>query len=156
MAGLATSFGSGAMTNPIADIAGTGSILAIGTNTTEDHPVIALEIKKAMANGAKLIVADPREIGLCSYAHIWLRQRPGTDVALLMGMVRVIVDEGLLDRAFIEERCEGARTLHMGQHLLLRGCELDGEEVVIHLQLEPRAQRRPQTPVPLSLPRFLL
>ncbi len=107
MAGLATSFGSGAMTNPIADIAGAGSIFAIGTNTTEDHPVIALEIKKAVANGAKLIVADPREIGLCCFAHIWLRQRPGTDVALLMGMARVIVDEGLLDRAFIEERCEG-------------------------------------------------
>ena len=107
MAGLATSFGSGAMTNPIADIAGAGCIFAIGTNTTEDHPVIALEIKKAVANGAKFIVADPREIGLCSYAHIWLRQRSGTDVALLMGMARVSVDEGLLDRAFIEERCEG-------------------------------------------------
>ena len=107
MAGLATSFGSGAMTNPIADIAGAGCIFAIGTNTTEDHPVIALEIKKAVAQGAKLIVADPREIGLCRMAHIWLRQRPGTDVALLMCMAKVIVDEGLLDKAFIDERCEG-------------------------------------------------
>ena len=107
MAGLATSFGSGAMTNPIADIAGAGCILAIGTNTTDDHPVIALEIKKAVDRGAKLIVADPRRIDLCRRAHVWLRHRPGTDVALLMGMAKVIVDEGLLDKAFIDERCEG-------------------------------------------------
>ncbi len=95
------------MTNSIEEIADAGCILAIGTNTTEDHPVIALRIKAAVDKGAKLIVADPREIGLCRMAHVWLRQRPGTDVALLMGMARVIVDEDLLDRTFIEERCEG-------------------------------------------------
>jgi len=107
VAGLATSFGSGAMTNPIGEIKDAGCILAIGTNTTEDHPVIALEIKKAVDSGARLIVADPRRIGLCNMSHIWLRQRPGTDVALLMGMAKVIVEEDLLDKAFIEERCEG-------------------------------------------------
>ena len=106
MAGLAASFGSGAMTNSIEEIADAKCILAIGTNTTEDHPVIALEIKKAVDKGAKLIVADPREIPLCRWAHIWLRHRPGTDVALLMGMCRVILDEGLLDKAFVEQRCE--------------------------------------------------
>ena len=94
------------MTNSIAEIADAKCIFAIGTNTTEDHPVIALEIKKAVDKGAKLIVADPREIGLCRWAHIWLRHRPGTDVALLMGMCRVILDEGLLDKAFVEQRCE--------------------------------------------------
>jgi formate dehydrogenase alpha subunit len=107
VAGLATSFGSGAMTNSIAEIADAGCIFAIGTNTTEDHPVIALEIKKAVNKGARLIVADPRRIGLCDIADIWIRQRPGTDVALLMGMAKVIVDEGLVDTAFVEERCEG-------------------------------------------------
>ncbi len=106
MAGLATSFGSGSMTNSIEEIADAKCILAIGTNTTEDHPVIALEIKKAVDKGAKLIVADPREIPLCRMAHIWLRHRPGTDVALLMGLCRVIFDEGLLDKAFVEQRCE--------------------------------------------------
>jgi len=106
VAGLATSFGSGAMTNSIEEIADAKCILAIGTNTTEDHPVIALEIKKAVDKGAKLIVADPREIPLCRMAHIWLRHRPGTDVALLMGLCRVIFDEGLLDKAFVEQRCE--------------------------------------------------
>ncbi|MGB2854004.1 MAG: formate dehydrogenase subunit alpha, partial [Dehalococcoidia bacterium] len=106
VAGLAQTFGSGAMTNSIEEIGDAGCILAIGTNTTEDHPVIALQIKRAVDKGARLIVADPRQIGLCGMAHIWLRHRPGTDVALIMGMARVIVDEGLLDRAFIEERCE--------------------------------------------------
>jgi len=106
VAGLAQAFGSGAMTNSIGEIAGAGCILAIGTNTTEAHPIIGWEVKKAVRNGGKLIVANPREIDLVRYADIWLRHHPGTDVALLMGMCRVIVDEGLLDSSFIDERCE--------------------------------------------------
>jgi len=106
VAGLVTTFGSGAMTNSIREIGGAACILAIGTNTTEAHPVIGLEIKKAVRRGGKLIVANTREIELVSSADIWLRHRPGTDVALLMGMAKVIVDEGLHDAAFIEERCE--------------------------------------------------
>ena len=106
MAGLATAFGSGAMTNSIREIGDAACILAIGTNTTAAHPVIGLEVKRAVFNGRRLIVANPREIGLVRFADLWLRQRPGTDVVLLMGMMRVIVDEGLLDSAFIKERCE--------------------------------------------------
>ncbi len=106
MAGLVTTFGSGAMTNSIRDIGGASCILAIGTNTTAAHPVIGLEVVRAVNNGGKLIIANPREIGLTRFATLWLRQRPGTDVALLMGMMRVIVDEGLLDSSFIDERCE--------------------------------------------------
>lgn len=106
MAGLVTAFGSGAMTNSIRDIGDASCILAIGTNTTAAHPVIALEIKRVVFNGGKLIVANPRQIELVRFADLWLRHRPGTDVALLMGMMRVIVDEGLLDSSFIEERCE--------------------------------------------------
>jgi len=94
------------MTNSIAEISDARCILAIGTNTTEDHPVIALEIKKAVDKGAKLIVADPRRIDLTRKARIWLRHRPGSDVALLMGMCRVIVDENLWDKEFVEKRCE--------------------------------------------------
>jgi formate dehydrogenase alpha subunit len=104
--GLVTAFGSGAMTNSIRDLGDASCILAIGTNTTAAHPVIALEIKKVIFNGGKLIVANPREIELVRFADLWLRHRPGSDVALLMGMMRVIVDEGLLDSSFIEERCE--------------------------------------------------
>jgi len=106
VAGLVTSFGSGAMTNSINEISKADSIFAIGTNTTDAHPVIALQINKAIGRGAKLIVANPRKIDLVKKAHIWLRHRPGTDVALLMGMMRVIVDEGLQDSSFIEKRCE--------------------------------------------------
>jgi len=104
--GLVQSFGSGAMTNSINEIRDAACILAIGTNTTSAHPVIGLEIMKAVNKGTKLIVANPREIDLRRSAHIFLQQRPGTDVALLMGMMKVIVDEGLLDQSFIEERCE--------------------------------------------------
>jgi len=106
VAGLVQSFGSGAMTNSISEIGDAACILAIGTNTTETHPVIGLEVKRAVDNGAKLIVANPREIDLCHFASLWLQHNPGTDVALLMGMMRVIVDEGLLNSAFIDKRCE--------------------------------------------------
>jgi formate dehydrogenase alpha subunit len=106
VAGLVTTFGSGSMTNSIHDIGDAACILAIGTNTTETHPVTALEIVRAARNGGKLIVANPREITLCRWATLWLRHRPGTDVALLMGLMRVIVDEKLLDTNFIAERCE--------------------------------------------------
>jgi len=106
VAGLATSFGSGAMTNSMGEIGNASCILAIGTNTTTAHPIIGIEIKRALQQGGKLIVANPREIGLCRLANIWLQHRPGSDVALLMGMMWVIVDEGLLDLSFVQERCE--------------------------------------------------
>jgi formate dehydrogenase major subunit len=106
VAGLVTSFGSGAMTNSIAEIDNTSCILAIGTNTTAAHPVIGQRIRRAARNGTRLIVANPKEIDLARVADLFIQQRPGSDVALLMGMARVIVDEGLTDEAFIEERCE--------------------------------------------------
>ena len=106
MAGLVTAFGSGAMTNSLDEFISAGCLFSFGSNTTASHPVIGLEVKKAMKRGAKLVVANPRKIDLCRFADVWLRQRPGTDVPLLMGMMRVIVDEDLLDAAFVEERCE--------------------------------------------------
>ncbi|MBI2869137.1 MAG: formate dehydrogenase subunit alpha, partial [Chloroflexi bacterium] len=106
VAGLVTSFGSGAMTNSINEVYGAGCIFSIGSNTTASHPVIGMHVLQAVRKGTKLIVANPRDINLARQADIWLRHRPGTDVALLMGMMRVIVDEGLADAAFIEQRCE--------------------------------------------------
>jgi len=106
VAGLVTAFGSGAMTNSISDIGDARCILAIGTNTTEAHPIIGFDVKKAARRGSRLIVANPREIELVRDAELWLKHNPGTDVALVMGMCRVIVDEGLLDSAFITNRCE--------------------------------------------------
>ncbi len=106
VAGLAQSFGSGAMTNSINEILDAKTILAIGTNTTCAHPIISLKVIKAVKNGAKLIVVNPKRTDLCKYATIFLQLKPGTDVALLMGMMKVIVDENLLDMEFIKERCE--------------------------------------------------
>ena len=96
------------MTNSIDEIEFTDAIFAIGTNTTENHPVISSKIKRNVRQrGGKLIVADPREIDLVKYATIWLRQRPGTDVALLNGMMNVIISEGLYDKDYVENRTEG-------------------------------------------------
>jgi formate dehydrogenase alpha subunit len=105
VAGLAASFGSGAMTNSISEIKDAACILVIGSNTSTGHPVIALEIKKAVRNGGRLIIANPREIELCRHADVWLRHAPGSDVALVMGMMKVMLDEGLADLSFVSECC---------------------------------------------------
>ncbi|MBI2829904.1 MAG: formate dehydrogenase subunit alpha [Chloroflexi bacterium] len=106
VAGLLQSFGSGAMTNSSNELRDAACIFAIGTNTTAAHPIIGFIIKQGVRKGTKLIVANPREIDLCAYADIWLRQRPGTDIALMNGMARYILDNGLADLPFIEKRCE--------------------------------------------------
>ena len=101
-------FGSGAMTNSIGEIRHADCLLVIGSNTTENHPVIALEVKAAVRQkGAQLIVADPRRIELVDYAKLWLSQRPGTDVALINGMLQTIISHGWYAKAFVEERTEG-------------------------------------------------
>ncbi len=107
VAGLVQSFGSGAMTNSINEIGQAKCIFAIGTNTTSAHPVLALQIKKAVKNGGILIVANPKRIELVKSAQIFLQHKPGTDVALMMGMAKVIVDENLHDKEFISKRTEG-------------------------------------------------
>jgi len=116
VAGLARTFGSGAMTNSIAELEHAEVILVTGSNTTETHPVIATRIKKAVLfHGAKLIVIDPREIELVKYTEkyggLWLRQKNGSDVAWANGMMQVIVSEGLLDEKFIKTRTEDFEAL---------------------------------------------
>jgi len=107
VAGLVTTLGSGASTNSIKDMNYAKCVLAIGTNTTEAHPIIGMNIRKAVHQGTtQLIVANPLEIDLVRDADLWLQHRAGTDVVLLMGMMKIIVDEGLMDASFIEERCE--------------------------------------------------
>lgn len=107
VAGLAMAFGSGAMTNSIDEIDKSDVILVMGSNTTEGHPVIGLQIKKALKNGATLIVADPRKIELAELAHLHLQLVPGTNVALLNGLMNVILAEGLQNQEFIDSRTEG-------------------------------------------------
>ena len=112
VAGLAATFGSGAMTNSIDELESTDLILATGTNTTENHPVIGAKVKRAVRrHGTKLIVIDPREIDLVKYADIWLRQKPGTDVAVFNGLMNVIIAEGLYDKEYVAGRTEGFEAL---------------------------------------------
>ena len=94
------------MTNTIKELGSASTILAIGTNTTEAHPIAALQVKDAVRNGAKLIVVNPKEIELCKNATVFLQNKPGSDVAVLMGMMRVILEEGLEDKSFIKDRCQ--------------------------------------------------
>ncbi len=95
------------MTNSINEILETDVILVIGSNTTEAHPVTGYRIRQAVQNGKKLIVADPRKIELVKYADLWLRHRPGTDIALLNGLAHVILRDDLWDKQFVAERSEG-------------------------------------------------
>ena len=112
MAGLAAAFGSGAMTNSIAELEHADVILLTGSNPTENHPVISTYMKRGvLLNGAKLIVVDPREIGMTRFAAHWLRQRSGSDVAWINGMMHVILEEGLYARQYVEERTEGFEAL---------------------------------------------
>jgi formate dehydrogenase alpha subunit len=106
--GLQLAIGSSAMSNSIAEMEHLDTFIVTGSNTTETHPVISLFLKKAVRqNGAKLIVIDPRQIELTDFATLWLRQKPGTDVALYQAMAHVIVTEELYNENFIDARTEG-------------------------------------------------
>ncbi|MBI4739914.1 formate dehydrogenase subunit alpha, partial [Candidatus Woesearchaeota archaeon] len=110
--GLAATFGSGAMTNSINEFEDAEVILITGSDTTAQHPLIGSRIVKAVKdNRAKLIVIDPREIELAKYAVIHARQKNGTDVAWINGVINVIISEGLHDKKFIDERTEGFEAL---------------------------------------------
>ncbi len=100
-------FGAGAMTNSIDEIRDADVLFVIGSNTTEAHPIIAMEMKRAIYRGAKLIVGDPRQTWLARHADLHLQLRPGTDVWLLNAMAHVIVTEDLVDERFVAEHTEG-------------------------------------------------
>ena len=101
-------FGQGAMSNSYSDFEKTELFFIIGSNTTECHPIIGSIIKRRVRfGGAKLIMADPRSIELGEYAAVRLPHKPGTDVALLNGLMHVIIRDGLEDKEFIRERTEG-------------------------------------------------
>jgi predicted molibdopterin-dependent oxidoreductase YjgC len=96
------------MTNSIACVEKAKAILVIGSNTTENHPIIGDRVKRAVVQkGAKLIVVDPRKIELNNFANVVLQAEPGFNIPILNGMAHVILKEGLHDTAYIEERCEG-------------------------------------------------
>ncbi len=107
MAGLAASFGSGAMTNSVPEFGtDTNCFLIIGSNTSEAHPLISMHVLQGKQRGAKVIVVDPRKTQIGKWADLHYSLRPGTDVALLNGLMNIIISEGLHDEAFIKERTE--------------------------------------------------
>ncbi|MCB9246114.1 MAG: formate dehydrogenase subunit alpha [Flavobacteriales bacterium] len=105
--GMQRTFGTGAATNSIIDLKYTDCILVIGANPTDAHPVTGAKLKQHAMKGKTTIVIDPRRTELARYAQHHLALRPGTNVALLNMMIYYIVDEGLVDMDFIEERTEG-------------------------------------------------
>jgi formate dehydrogenase alpha subunit len=110
-AGMAQTTGSGAMTNSISDLAGAGCILIIGSNAAESHPIIMGEIYKAADRGGTLIVVDPRATAVAQNANMHLSINPGTDIPLLCGMMRHIIDTKLQHTEFIRERMDGFEEL---------------------------------------------
>jgi formate dehydrogenase major subunit len=107
VAALMEGLNSGAVSNQVRDVAQAEVIFVIGANPTVNHPVAATWMKNAAKAGAKLIVADPRRSDLARHATYFLQFNPDTDVALLNAMLYVIVEEDLVDHAFIQDRTSG-------------------------------------------------
>ena len=108
VAGLARTLGSGAMTNTIYDIThDVDCILLVGSNPEEAHPAVGMQLREAVRRGTKLIVADPRSIGLSRQADIHLKLRPGTNVAFVNALLHVIIEEDLVDHDFVRDYTEG-------------------------------------------------
>ena len=108
---LLEGIGSGAVSNPVKDVALAEVVIVIGANPVVNHPVAASFIKNAVRQGTKLILMDPRRTDLSRHAHRVLPFRPDTDVALLNALMHVIVEEGLVDADFIAARTEGYEAL---------------------------------------------
>jgi formate dehydrogenase alpha subunit len=104
--GLAGALGSGAMTNSISEIKEAKALFVIGSNTTEQHPMIAMHMLDAVDRGASLIVADPRKTQIAGAARLHLRHRCGTDVALLLSIMNTVLEEGFVDKEFVKRRTE--------------------------------------------------
>ncbi|MBT3994401.1 MAG: molybdopterin-dependent oxidoreductase [Chloroflexi bacterium] len=122
---MAVMVGKGAMTNSIEELAGTDLLLVAGSNTTEAHPVIALRMKRAVRNGAKLIVIDPRKTELTKWATRHLQINIGTDIPLFNAFAHVMIKEGLYDLEYVEKRTEGFEEL--SKHLEIYTPELAAE-----------------------------
>jgi len=104
---MAVMVGKGAMTNSIEELANTDLLLVAGSNTTEAHPVISLRMKRAVKNGAKLIVVDPRKTELTKWATRHLQIKIGTDIPLFNALAHVMIKENLFDAEYVENRTEG-------------------------------------------------
>ena len=106
VAGLASAFGSGAMTNSIGEVKDVDTFFIIGSNPTDAHPIIGMEMKKAIRRGAKVVVCDPRKTWMARHADVHIQHIPGTDNYLINAMMNHLIEQGLQDQAFVDERCE--------------------------------------------------
>ena len=145
VAGLANTLGSGAMTNPIADVKKSELIFVTGSNTTVTHPVMGAFIRQAVAGGTKLIVADPKRILLAEDANLYLQMKPGTSVALTNGMLHVIFKEGLEDKEYIREHTVGVEELKTTVEKYTPAytgeiCGLDPEDIVEAARMYAKAK----------------
>ena len=137
------------MTNTIDDITQQAQvILLVGSNPEEAHPVLGMQIRKAVEHGTRLIVVDPRDIGLARQADIHLKLRPGTNVAFANGMVHVLIERGLIDRDFIEQRTEGFEELRRmvedyTPERVAEICGIDARDLVAAAEMYGRADRAP-------------
>ncbi|AJG23778.1 formate dehydrogenase subunit alpha [Cupriavidus basilensis] len=134
VAALLEGIGSGAVSNPVMDVARAQVVIVIGANPTVNHPVAATWIKNAVKNGTRLIVADPRRGDLARFAHRFLQFEPDTDVALLNAMMHVIVAEGLVDQDFIASRTIGYEELQRNvaaysPELMAPVCGIDADTI---------------------------
>ena len=109
--GLESTLGVPAATNPIWDLEQAGCILSFNNNATEEQNVLAVPIKRASRKDAKLVVIDSREVELTRYAHLWLRPAPGTELLLLGGILRSLLDQDLVQEEWLDEFCESTATL---------------------------------------------
>ncbi|WP_259408110.1 formate dehydrogenase subunit alpha [Streptomyces akebiae] len=106
-AGLTASFGLSGGTDSFDDVERADCLLVVGANPVEAHPVVGARLMRRVLRGAKLVVADPRAVGLALHADVHLRPRPGTNVALFHGLAHVLLAEGLADEGFLRERVTG-------------------------------------------------
>lgn len=150
VAGLAITLGSGAMTNTVADITQDAEvIMLVGSNPEEAHPVLGMKIRAAVQEGGtKLIVVDPRDIGLTQYADIHLKLRPGTNVAFGNGIVHILIREGLIDEEFIVQRTEGfeklaERVKDYTPERVAEICNIDADDLVFAARLYGTANTAP-------------
>ncbi len=105
---LQQAVGSSAMSNTAAEVIKSDCFIVTGSNTTENHPIISLQMKAAVEKyGAKMIVIDPRRLELVDFAELWLPLKPGSNVPLFTAMAHVIIQEGLINQEFIHKRTEG-------------------------------------------------
>lgn len=147
--GLAQTLGSGAMTNPIADITeDVDMILLVGSNPEEAHPVIGAQIRQAIQRGTQVVIVDPRKINLVKDSALHLQVQAGTNVAFANGMMHVILKEGLADRHFIEERTEGFSDLEKmvadyTPEKVAEICHIHPEDLIQAARMYAKAEKAP-------------